>query len=132
MQNRKVRFYINHYCYHNCYCTFIGCRQKEVSYDLDEKSSLKSAKKEENHIFVYKRKCYFLLYKKFHQNLKRYYAVKLNKTYLVNIWFYMTFKDSFLEPKISFCLKVHTLEDSFTCLWEEILCHIFLRFYAIF
>ena len=41
---------------------------------------------------------FFVMFK-FYQNFKSYYAVKLNKTYLVNIWFYMTFKDSFLEPK---------------------------------
>ena len=41
---------------------------------------------------------FFVMFK-FYQNFKSYYAVKLNKTYLVNLWFYMTIKDSFLELK---------------------------------
>ena len=41
---------------------------------------------------------FFIMFK-FYQNFKSYYAVKLNKTYLVNLWFYMTIKDSFLELK---------------------------------
>ena len=36
----------NRYC-HYCYFTFIDCRQKKVSHNLDEKSQLQSAKKEE-------------------------------------------------------------------------------------
>ena len=40
----------------------------------------------------------FLLFK-FYQNFKTYYAGKLNKTYLVNM-FHITLKGSFLGPEL--------------------------------
>ena len=66
----------------------------------------------------------FLLYSKFYQNFKNCHAEKLNKTYLVNIYFVSPSRTVFWDLSFYFCIKVHKLDDSFTFIWKKILCHI--------
>ena len=73
----------------------------------------------------------FLLYLKFYQNFKNYHAGKLNKTYLVNIYFASPSRTVFWDLSFYFCVKVHKLNDSFIYLekvsipyFSTFLCHI--------
>ena len=62
----------------------------------------------------------FLLCLKFYQNFG-----KVKQILFGEYMFCITLKGSFLGPKFLICLKVHTLEDSFTFIWKEILGYIF-------
>ena len=68
----------------------------------------------------------FLLYLKFYQNFKNYNAGKLNKSYLVNIYFASPSRTAFRDLSFYFCVKVHKLGDSFIFIWKKILFHLFL------
>ena len=57
-------FDTNHYYYHDCYCKFIDCRQKKILDNLEKEKLIKTSRKRQKIMYLYKSiNIFFVMFK---------------------------------------------------------------------